>query len=91
MIMVNINIRMEDSLKQQFESCCNELGLNMTAAFNVFARAVVREQGIPFDLKLDTPNKETLDAMEEVRQMKQDTSIGKTYANANEMMEDLLS
>ena len=76
--MVNINIRMEDSLKQQFESCCN-------------ARAVVREQGIPFDLKLDTPNKETLDAMEEVRQMKQDTSIGKTYANADEMMEDLLS
>ena len=60
-------------------------------AFNVFARAVVREQGIPFDLKLDTPNKETLDAMEEVRQMKQDTSIGKTYANADEMMEDLLS
>ena len=89
--MVNINIRMEDSLKQQFESFCNELGLNMTAAFNVFARAVVREQGIPFDLKLDTPNKETLDAMEEVRQMKQDTSIGKTYANADEMMEDLLS
>ena len=42
-------------------------------------------------MKLDTPNKETLDAMEEVRQMKQDTSIGKTYANADEMMEDLLS
>ena len=51
----------------------------------------MREQGIPFDLKLDTPNKDTLEAMEEVRQMKRNPSIGKTYANADEMMEDLLS
>ena len=42
-------------------------------------------------MKLDTPNKDTLEAMEEVRQMKHDPSIGKTYANVDEMMEDLLS
>ncbi|MDW7662618.1 MAG: type II toxin-antitoxin system RelB/DinJ family antitoxin [Bacillota bacterium] len=30
----------------------NDLGLNMSVAFNVFAKAVVREQGIPFEVSL---------------------------------------
>lgn len=63
--MINVNIRMDESLKQQFEFYCNEIGLNMTSAVNVFARAVVREGGIPFDLKVHLPNADTLAAIQE--------------------------
>ncbi len=41
---------MDEELKKNFDDICTELGLNMTTAFNVFARAVVRKHGIPFDL-----------------------------------------
>lgn len=50
MAQTNINIRMDEELKKNFDMICTELGLNMTAAINVFARAVVRKHGIPFDL-----------------------------------------
>lgn len=40
---VNINIRMDSDLKRQFEAFCFDMGMNMTTAFNVFAKKVVRE------------------------------------------------
>ena len=42
-------IRMDDNLKQQFDRLCTELGLNMSTAFNIFARTMVRQQRIPFE------------------------------------------
>lgn len=49
MAQTNINIRMDENLKQQFNRLCNELGLNMTTAFNIFAKTIVRQQN--FHLK----------------------------------------
>ena len=46
MAQTNVNIRMDENLKQQFDCLCNELGLTMTAAVNIFAKAMVRRQGI---------------------------------------------
>ena len=53
MAQTNLNIRMDEELKKNFDMICTELGLNMTAAINVFARAVVRMHGIPFDLTIN--------------------------------------
>ncbi len=55
MAQTNINIRMDDTLKQQFDHLCNELGLTMTAAFNIFAKTMVRQQKIPFEISLNVP------------------------------------
>ena len=44
------SIRMEENLKTQFEWLCDSFGMNMNTAFNVFARAVVRERRIPFEI-----------------------------------------
>ena len=52
----NLNIRMDKDVKEQAEKIFSELGLNMTTAINIFLRTSIREHGIPFSLKLDTPN-----------------------------------
>ena len=44
------SIRMEENVKTQFEGLCDSFGMNMNTAFNVFARAVVRERRIPFEI-----------------------------------------
>ena len=54
-------------------------------------RQAVREQAILFVITKHTPNAETLAAIEEVRKMKADPSIGKTYDNVDQMMEDLFA
>lgn len=53
MAQTNTNILMDEELKKNFDEICTELGLNMTTAFNVFARAVVRKHGIPFEVVLN--------------------------------------
>jgi DNA-damage-inducible protein J len=50
-----LQVRLDDNVKQHFETICGELGLTMSGAINLFASAVVRERGIPFDLKLPEP------------------------------------
>ena len=84
----NINIRMDEGLKQDFDRLCNDLGLNMTAAFNIFAKAVVRQNGIPFPVMLDVPNTETRAAIAEVQRMKRDPNR-KLYSSFSELLSEV--
>ena len=65
MATTNLNIRTDKEIKDQAEVIFSELGLNMTTAINVFLRTTIRENGIPFELKLDVPNSTTAAAIEE--------------------------
>ena len=84
----NINIRMDEGLKREFDKLCNELGLNMSSAFNIFARTVVRKKGIPFPVILDVPNSETLEAIAEVQKMKHKPNK-KLYSNFAELVKEI--
>ncbi|MBO7352409.1 MAG: type II toxin-antitoxin system RelB/DinJ family antitoxin [Candidatus Methanomethylophilaceae archaeon] len=44
-------VRMDEELKARFEEMCNSFGINMTAAINLFATAVVNEGRIPFEIR----------------------------------------
>ena len=48
-----ITFRMDEELKRQTEETLDEIGLNMSAAFTVFAKAIVRTGTIPFELTVD--------------------------------------
>lgn len=54
-----INFRIDDGTKKQMEQICNELGINLSTAFNIFAKKVVREKRIPFDVSIDPFYSET--------------------------------
>jgi len=82
---------MDEDLKRDFDNICNDLGLSMTAAFTVFAKTVVRQQGIPFRVSKNTPNAETIAAIEEVEAMIKDPTLGKSYTDIGEMMKELLA
>lgn len=91
MASTNINIRMDADLKRQFEAFCADMGMTMTTAFNVFAKKAVREYRIPFEIGGDVPNAETIEAIHEVKRMKADHGLGKTYTDIDQMMEELLA
>ena len=84
MATTNLNIRIDKSVKDQAEAIFNELGLNMTTAINMFLRTTIREKGIPFSLKLDVPNELTAAAIEEGRQIAEDSNV-KGYSNIDEL------
>ena len=53
--ITTFSVRMEQSLKSQFDELCSEFGMNASTAFNIFARAVVRERKIPFNIYSPEP------------------------------------
>ena len=74
MATTNLNIRTDKAIKDQAEEIFNELGLNMTTAINMFLRTVVREYGIPFELKRDVPQETAAEAALESKKMLSDLS-----------------
>jgi DNA-damage-inducible protein J len=53
MAQTNVNIRMDEDLKKQFDKFCNDVGMTMTTAICIFAKTVVRQQKIPFEITAD--------------------------------------
>ena len=53
MAQSNVNIRMDEDIKREFDNVCNELGITMTVAITMLAKKMIREQRVPFDVSLD--------------------------------------
>lgn len=85
-VTTNVNFRMDKNLKIRFEKVCNELGLSMSTAFTVFAKTMVRQQRVPFDISLEVPNEETLKSIENIEKGK---NLSKRFSSVEELMEDL--
>lgn len=89
MATTNITIRMDDQLKKQFAYFCEEIGLSVGTAITVFAKKVVRENRIPFEMSAHRePNKETIAAMLEAEQLSRDPNA-KRYNSLAELFEEL--
>ena len=65
----NITLRMDSDIKARAEHLFDELGMNMSTAFNIFVRQALRDGGIPFRITTDSPNQETLKAMMEAERI----------------------
>ena len=72
----NLNIRIDKTIKETSEKVFEDLGLNMTTAINMFLRQVIRVNGIPFEIKRNIPNQETIEAIEESIRLANDNSKG---------------
>ena len=79
---------MDSDLKAQADALFSELGMNLTTAFNIFVRQSIREGGIPFELSINPPNKETIAAMLEAEKTAKDPSV-KGYNDLDELFADL--
>ncbi|MEE1225300.1 MAG: type II toxin-antitoxin system RelB/DinJ family antitoxin [Clostridia bacterium] len=55
MAQATFSVRMEDGLKKEFDSLCSDFGMSMSTAITVFAKAVVRERKIPFEISASDP------------------------------------
>lgn len=62
-----VRTRLNPELKEQAGSILAECGLNLSEAYRLFLKQVVRHNGLPFDVKV--PNAETIKAMKEVTEL----------------------
>jgi DNA-damage-inducible protein J len=86
--MAQVNIRIDDNLKEQGEKLFNSLGLNFSAAVSAFVSQSVREGGIPFSLTTKTDPFYSESNMKVLRQSIREAKEGKFVTKT---MDELLS
>lgn len=70
MAQATFSVRMDENLKKQLDDVCYEFGMTTSTAFNIFARTVVRERRIPFEISAPEEKfskERILEAMKEMR------------------------
>lgn len=58
---ITLNVSVDESDKKKFESFCHNAGMDVSTAINIFIKAVLREQKIPFEIKASTTDDEVND------------------------------
>lgn len=61
MAQVSMTVRMDAGLKAAFDDLCAQFGMSVNTAMTIFAKAVVRERAIPFEIKAH--NEEPMDGL----------------------------
>jgi len=46
-----VTVRMDGEMKSQFDALCEQFGMSVNTAFNIFVKAVIRSRSIPFTIK----------------------------------------
>lgn len=85
--MATINFRVDDNVKVQAARVFDEIGLDVTTALNIFLRAAIYYNGIPFELR--RPNPETLAAMEEAKNIASGEFKAKAYDSFGDLVKEL--
>ena len=53
MAQTTLSVRMDEPVNKQSDDFCNEVGLNASVVVNIFAKAVLRERRIPFEISVE--------------------------------------
>ena len=85
----SLTIKLDNETKKEFNEFCEEIGINLTTAINMFIKKVIREQRIPFELSLNKPNLETLQAIQESEDILNGIKKVKSFNSVEELFEDL--
>ena len=72
MSQATLSVRVNSEDKKNFEDFCEQAGMNVSVAVNMFVKAVIREQKLPFEVKIDPfYSRENMERLEKsVQQLK---------------------
>jgi DNA-damage-inducible protein J len=87
--MTTFTFRLDEKLKKDFQDVCEDLGMDASTAFKIFAKKLVQEKRIPFNVSVsDEFNETTIKAMQDA---KNNVGLSKCYSDVDEMFKDILN
>lgn len=85
-----LSIRVNETDKKKFEEFCDDVGMNVSVAVNMFIKAVLKENKLPFEVsKKPKISKDLEEALKEAEEMKKHPEKYKKFHSVEELMEDL--
>lgn len=71
---LNLNVRVDANDKKCFEQFCASVGMNVSTAVNMFIKAVLREQKLPFEVKTNVFDEKIYEKLKEAELEMMNTS-----------------
>jgi len=85
--MTQVSMRVDEEIKTQAEELFSDIGLTMTTAFNLFLRAAIREQKIPFELSRNTNSRAmaTVDELQAIKEFEDNYEENSKFVNVDDL------
>ena len=77
MSAINVTVRVDEEVKRDFDVFCENVGMNITTAFNLFIRAVLRTRELPFPITDTT-------SLSQTKERRYRESLGEAFKAAQE-------
>ena len=56
--MITVSLRFDEDMKKELDDMCDEMGMNLTTFFMIYAKKALRDRCIPFDVAAPLPKAE---------------------------------
>ncbi len=90
MATTNVTIQIDETVKTELQSLMADLGMDVNTFFTIAAKQAVREQSVPFRITREIPNHETIEAFEEIEELKKHPEQAKTYNSFGELLKEVM-
>lgn len=87
---LTLNVRVNAKDKKSFEQFCDSVGMNVSTAVNMFIKAVLREQKLPFEVKTGSFDDVIYEKLKEAESEMNSTKKRYTIDEAKNSMSDII-
>ena len=85
-----INVQVNKKDKDMATKILNDLGISMSTAINIFVKQIIKNDGLPFEVRNPKPSKELMEALKEGEKISKDKKHER-YGSVAEMMDAILN
>ena len=89
MAKVSTSVSLDADVKAQAQALFADFGMDLSTAINIFLRQTIRENRIPFRIGKESPNEDTIAAMQEAEALTRNPEQYKRYASFSELLQEV--
>lgn len=85
--MTTVSLRFDDDMKKALDEMCEEMGMNLTTFFTIYAKKALRDRKIPFEISAPLDPFYSEKNMAQLRKSEQQIKEGKVVVKTMEELE----
>ena len=85
--MITVNLRLDDEMKKELDEMCDEMGMNLTTFFMIYAKKALRDRRIPFEITAPLEPFYSESNMEYLKEAEQQVKDGQVVVKTIEELE----
>lgn len=89
--MVTVSLRLDDQMKADLDAMCNEMGINLTTFFMIYAKKALRDRRIPFAVEAPADPFYSAKNMAQLAKADQQVKDGKVIVKTMDELEAMAS